>query len=133
MFDSDEDVLVFLEDYDLDEARAELLIHFGRILDTAATHARDGDMLKAVEMLSTSAPYNVDHARQMIKYLLTGLQRGLTLGVVPKLSSIASQLLTLVDRLNKSAIRKQEANEVSPLHPFTWRVLRLRTSPACDV
>ena len=114
LFDSEEDALEFLEEYDLDEARIKLLIRMGRILDAAETHAKDGDMLKAVEMLSTSAAHDIGHARQMIKYLLTGLQRGFTFGVLPKSSSAAVKLLVRADRLDKSAMTKQEADEVSP-------------------
>jgi hypothetical protein len=133
LFSSEEDALEFLKDYDLDDARVELLIKLDRILEAADIPARNGDMLKAVDILSASAAHSVDHARQMSKYLLTGLQRGFTLGVVPKRSSVASKLLALTDRLDKSAITKQEVNEVSPLDPFTQRISRLSTSPACDV
>jgi hypothetical protein len=84
-------------------------------------------MLKAVDMLSAPATYNVDHVRPMIEYLLTGLRRGLTLGVLP-ISSPSLQSYLYADRLDKSAMTKQEANEVSPSHPFDWRVLHPGTS-----
>jgi hypothetical protein len=128
LFESEEDALEFLEDYDLNEARVKLLIRSGRILDAAETHAKDGDMLKAVEMLSASAAHDIGHARQMIKYLLTGLQRGFTLGELPKSGSATVKLLVCADRLDKSAMTKQEADEVRPSHLFDRQVLRTGTS-----
>jgi hypothetical protein len=122
LFPSEEDALEFLEEYDLDEARVKLLIRLGRVLKVAEIYAKDGDMLKAVEILSASSARNIDHARQMTKYLLTGLQRGFTFGVLPKSDSVALKLLTPTDRLNRSAMTVQEADEVSPSHPFIRRV-----------
>jgi hypothetical protein len=115
---SKEDALRFLENHGLDEARVELLIDLGRIPEAAEILAKRGNMLKAVEILSAPATYSVDHVRPMIEYLLTGLRRGLTLGVLPISSPIASKLLVRAGRLDKSAMTKKEADEVSPSHPF---------------
>jgi hypothetical protein len=117
LFPSEEDALEFLEDYDLDEARAEMLKGSGRVLESAGIHAKEGDMLKAVETLTTST-HRVEHVRPTIEYLLTGLWRGLTFGVPPASTPIVSELLGLADRLDGNAMRKQEADEVSPFHPF---------------
>ena len=102
-------------------ARVELLIGFGRILEAAEICAENGDMLKAVKILSASATYSVDHARPMINYLLTGLRQSLTLGVVPASSPTASRLLGHVDRLDKNIMTEQEIDEVNPSHPFNRR------------
>ena len=102
----------FLEEYDLDEARVELLIDLGRILKAAAVHAKNGDMLKAVRLLSAPATYSVDHVRPTIEYLLIGLRRGLTLGVPPISSPVVSKLLVWADQLDKSAMTEQEVDEV---------------------
>ena len=119
MFPSQEDALKFLEDQNLDEARAKLLQELGRIPEAAAIHAKNGDMLKALKVLSAPASCSVDHARQMIEYLLTGLRRSLTLGAPPASSLIASGLLLHAARLDKSIMTKQETDEASPSHPFS--------------
>ena len=124
MFPSKEDALEFLEEYGLDEACIELLIELGRIPEAAEIHVKNGDVLKAVEMLSMPAAHGVDHIRPMIEYLLTGLRRGLTLGVLPSSSPVTSKLLVLADRLDKTTMTAQEADEVSPSHQ-----INLRASP----
>ena len=121
MFPSDEDALEFLKDYDLDEARVKLLKELGRILEVAEIHARNGDLLKAVEMLTASS-HDIDHARPAIEYLLTGLRRDLTLRVPSTPSPIVPKLLKLGDRLNKSAMTEEEIAEASSSHPFDQRV-----------
>ena len=132
MFPSKDDALEFLEEYGLDEARIELLIELGRIPEAAEIHVKNGDVLKAVEMLSMPAAHGVDHVRPMIEYLLTGLRRGLTLGVLPSSSPVTSKLLVLADRLDKTAMTAQEVDEVSLSHQ-----LNLWASPltflVCDV
>lgn len=117
---------MFLESYaDLDDARVELLMGMGRIREAAAVRAEHGDMLKAVEILSAPATYSVDHVRPTIEYLLTGLRRGFTLGIIPTSGTIASKLLLHGNRLNEStisAMTERESNEVSPSHPFNQQV-----------
>jgi len=113
-----EDALEFLEDYDMDEARAKVLIQQGRISEAVQIHAKNGDMLKAAETLDTSTIRSTEHLRLMVKCILTGLRRSLTLGVVPKPSSTASKLLVLADRLDESAMKGQEVHEVSAPHSF---------------
>lgn len=90
----------------------------GRVLESAVIHAKEGDLLRAVETLTTSDVHSVDHVRPAIEYLLTGLWRGLTFGVLPASISIVSELLGLVDKLDKSAMTKQEVDEVSHSHSF---------------
>jgi hypothetical protein len=126
---------VFLEKRsDLEDAHVELLIDLDRILEAAEIPARNGNMLKAVKILSSSATYVVDHARQMIEYLLTGLRRSLTLGVFPSLESspTVSKLLGYTDRLDRSVMTKQETDEVSPYHPSIDGPHTLGP-PACNV
>ena len=111
MFSSEEDALEFLEDYDLDEARAEMLKESGRVLESARVHAKEGDMLKAVETLIASDVRSVDHVRPTIEYLLTGLWRGLTFGMLPSSTPIVSELLGFAGRLDRSAMTQQEVDE----------------------
>ena len=131
MFSSKEEALEFLEEYDLDEARVKLLMELGRVLKAAGIHAKNGDMLKAVEILTASA-HNVDHARPAIEYLLTGLRRTLTLGVLPTSSPIGSKLLVFADRVNKNAMMEQEIDEVCLSYPFNCGSYTL-APPARDV
>jgi hypothetical protein len=127
-----EDALVFLENHThLDNAHVKLLIDLGRILEAARIHARNGDMLKAVEVLTPFA-HSADHVRPMIEYLLTGLRRGLIFGAIPKSGFIASKLLALADLLEKSAMTEQEIEEVSPSHSFD-RWFYILVPPACNV
>ncbi|KAF9642213.1 P-loop containing nucleoside triphosphate hydrolase protein, partial [Thelephora ganbajun] len=114
LFPSEKDALEFLGNWNLDEARLKLLIELGRILEAAEIHAKNNDMLKAVETLSKSAARGVDHMRPMIKYLLTGLRRGFTFGVPPSSTSpTASRLLALADQLDKSIMTEQEVDELT--------------------
>ena len=113
LFSSEEDALEFLEDYDLDEARAEMLKESGRVLESARIHANEGDMLKAVVTLTTSAVQSVDHVRPAIEYLLAGLWQGLTFGALPSSTPIVSELLGLAGGLDRSAMTQQEVNEES--------------------
>ena len=127
-----EDALEFLEDYDLDEARAKLLVKLGKILKAAGIHAKNGNMLKAVEVLNASG-CRVDHVRPSIEYLLTGLWRDLTLGVLPTSNSIASKLFALADRLERSAMTKQEVDEVCVSHSSPIDESYTLAPPARDV
>jgi len=121
-----------MEEHNLDEARIELLTDLGRIVEAAAVHAKNNDMLKAVMLLSAAATYSVDHVRPMIDYLLTGLRQGLTLGVPPMSNPITSKLLARVDRLDKTAMTKKELDEVSP-SPHSINGSYALTPPACNV
>ena len=123
MFPSPEDALKFLKAYDLDEARVKLLEELGRVFEAADIHVKNGDILKAVEVLTTSATHNVDHVGPVIDFLLTEIWRDLTLGILPTSDSVVSELLRFADRLDKSAMTEQEIDEVSPSHPSNLRVL----------
>jgi len=114
-------------DHNLDEACIKLLTHLGRIVEAAAIHAKNDDMLEAVKLLSVPATYSVDHIRPMINYLLTGLRRGLTLGVPPTSNPITSKLFARTDRLDHTAMTDKELYEVSPYPSFDPRVLRPST------
>lgn len=115
---------MFLENNrDLDEARVKLLIDLDRILEAAGVHAQNDKLLKAVEILTAPATYSVDHVRPTIEYLLTGLRRSFTLGILPASSPIASKLLARTGRLEKSAMTTQEVDEVIPSRPLDRRVL----------
>ena len=128
LFSSGEDALEFLEDYGLDEAHVKLLGELDRIPEAADIHAQNGDILKAVGMLTASAVHNVDHARPAIKFVLAGLRQDLTLRAPPTQNSIVSKLLGFANRLDKSVMTKQDIDEVRSSHPFGWWVLHPRAS-----
>lgn len=109
--------LEFLEHEGLYEARIKLLLELGRIVEAAAVHAKNGNMLEAVETLNTSAARDVDLLRRMIEYLSKGLRPGFTLGVLPSSPSpTISRLLVLADQLDEAAMTEPGFDEVS-LHP----------------
>ena len=116
---------MFLQDYDLDEARAKLLEKLDKVLEAADIHAKSGNTLKAVEMLTTPDTHSVDHMRRAIEYLLTGLRQDLTLGVLPTTNLTSVKLLRLAERLDKSAMTEQEVNEVRSFHSSSPRALHL--------
>ena len=90
-----------------------MLKESGKVLESARIHAEEGDMLKAVETLTTSTVQSVDHVRPAIEYLLTGLWRSLTIGAPPSSTPIVSELLGLATRLDRDAMTQQEADEAS--------------------
>jgi len=110
-----------LEDYELDEARIKLLKELKRIPEAAEIHVKNGNALKAVEMLTASAAHNADHVRLAVKHILIGLWRDLTLEVLPASNPTVSGLLVLADRLNKSTMTQQEVDEVVSPPVFSWR------------
>ena len=67
-------------------------------------------------MLTASAARNAEHVRPAIECILTGLQRGLTLGMFPASNPVASKLLVRAGRLGKRAMTKQEIDEVGLSH-----------------
>lgn len=129
MFPSKDEALEFLEDWDLDEARIKLLLEQNRILEASAVHAGKGDVLKAVEMLSTVTARDVDVVRRMVKYLLTGLRPGFTLETTPSsFDSTISRLLVLADQLDKATVAEQGFDEVGTSHPLNREITHSFTS-----
>ena len=120
-------MLAFLDDQDLDEAHAKVLLELGRVLDAADFYAKKGRMLRAVETLAVSAARSVGRERRMIEYLLAGLRRGFTFGTPPSfIGATISRLLVLADQLDKSAMTEQETHEVSSSHSFSRQTPYLR-------
>lgn len=96
----------------------KLLVQLDRIPEAAEVYAKNWDMLKAVELLTTHDNHGVDYVRRTIEYLLTGLRRGLTLGVLPTSSPTVPKLLSFTGRLNKGVMTKRELDEVNLSHQF---------------
>jgi len=97
----------------------------------ARMYQEGGYFGEAVETLITSA-HSEDYVQLTIEYLLTGLWRSLTLGVLPAFSPTASKLLVYADKLENGAMTEQEVNEVSPSHHSISKSYTL-APPACSV
>jgi len=116
LFSSDEDALVFLEDYDLDEARATMLQSRGKALEAAEAHAKDGRVLEAVEVLLKRSTPSVEESRMAIRYVLTGLWKRMSFGVrFCRSDTTASNLLEVSFRLDSSVMTKDQVDEVRPI------------------
>ena len=113
LFSSDEDALVFLEDYDLDEARATMLQSKGKALEAAEAHAKDGRVLEAVGVLLEPSTPTIEESKMAIRYVLAGLWKRLSFGVrFSRSDTITSSLLEISLRLDSSVMTKDEADEV---------------------
>ena len=115
MFSTGDEALEFLDDRDLDEIRVKLLVELNRVLEAAAIHAENGDMLKAVETLSTSTARGADFVQRMTEYLLTALRPSFTLGMTTAplpAGSTVPRLLMLADQLDQATVPEKEFNEV---------------------
>ena len=113
LFSSDEDALVFLEDYDLDEARATMLQSRGKPLEAAEAHAKDGRVLEAVEVLLEGDTPSTEESKMAIRYVLTGLWKRMSLGIrFCKSDAPTMALLRISLGLNPSAMTEDEADEV---------------------
>lgn len=113
LFSSDEDALVFLEDYDLDEARATMLRSRGKTLEAAEAHAKDGRILEAVGVLLEHPAPSIEESKMAIRYVLAGLWKRMSFGMGFRRSdTITATLLEISFRLDPSAMTEDEVDEV---------------------
>ena len=113
LFSPDEDVLVFLEDYDLDEARATVLQSRGKALEAAEAHAREGRVLEAVGVLLKSRTPSIKESKMAIRYVLAGLWKRMSFGVRFRRSDTTTMsLLEISFKLDPSAMTVDEVDEV---------------------
>ena len=113
LFSPDEDVLAFLEDYDLDEARAIVLQSRGKALEAAEAHAKDGRVLEAVGVLLKSPTPCVKESKMAIRYVLAGLWKRMSFGVgFHRSDATATSLLEVSSKLDSSVMTMDEADEV---------------------
>jgi len=111
--------MVFLEDYDLDEARATVLQSRGKALEAAEAHAKDGMVLKAVGVLLKCSTPSIEESRMAIRYVLTGLWKRVSFGVRFSRSDAATtSLLEISSRLDSNAMTEDEVDEVRSVHPL---------------
>ena len=113
LFSSDEDALNFLEDYDLDGARATVLQSRGRALEAAQAHAKEGRVLEAVGVLLECDSPAVEESRMAIRHVLAGLWKRMSFGIRFRRSdTTTTSLLRISSRLNSSLMTKDEMDEV---------------------
>ena len=113
MFSSDEDALDFLEDYDLDEARATILQSRGKALEAAEAHAKEGRVLEAVGVLLERDAPTVEESRMAIRYVLVGLWKRMSFGIRFRRSDVTTtSLLQISSRLDSNLMTEEEMDEV---------------------
>jgi len=111
--------MVFLEDYDLDEARAIVLQSKGRALEAAEAHARDGRVLEAVRVLLKCPTPSTDESRMATRYVLTGLWKCMSFGAeFHKSDAARTSFLQISSRLDSNAMTEDEVDEVRSVQPL---------------
>ena len=130
LFSSDEDALDFLEDYDLDEARATVLQSRGKALEAAEAHAKEGRVLEAVGVLLERDTPTVEESRMAICYVLAGLWKRMSFGIRFRRSdTTTTSLLRISSRLDSSLMTEGEMDEVRSIRlPCTITPLILEPS-----
>jgi hypothetical protein len=119
LFSSDEDALVFLADYDLDEARATMLQSRGKALEAAEAHAKDGRVIEAVRVLLESSVPSIEESRMAIRYVLAGLWKRMSFGVrFSRSNATTASLLEISYKLDSSAMTEDQVDEVRPARPL---------------
>jgi hypothetical protein len=114
LFASHEEELEFLEDHDLDIARAEVLESLGRQAEAAELYLAEGRILDAIQLFLTDS---TDQAslRRGRECILEGLWQNLSFGTsansVPDNDSFR-RLLVMAEQLSSSQLDSTHANEV---------------------
>jgi len=112
--------MVFLEDYDLDEARATVLQSRGKPLEAAQAHAKEGRVLEAVRVLLESPTPSIEESRMATHYVLTGFWKCVSFGAEFHRSDAAiTNLLQISSRLDSNAVTEDEVDEVRFVQPLT--------------
>ena len=129
LFSQDEDPLVFLEEYDLDEARATVLQSRGKALEAAEAHAKDGRVLEAARVLLKRSTPSIKESRMAIHYVLAGLWKRMSFGIRFRRSDTTTTgLLEISFKLDSNAMTEDEADEVRSAQPLvTIIAFNLRT------
>lgn len=113
LFSTEEDALDFLENYDLDEARATMLQSRGKPLEAAEAHAKEGRVLEAVEVLLERDAPSIEESKSAIRYVLAGLWKRMSFGIRFRKSDAATtSLLQISSRLDPSEMTADQVDEV---------------------
>ncbi|KAE9400953.1 P-loop containing nucleoside triphosphate hydrolase protein [Gymnopus androsaceus JB14] len=114
LFESLDDQLEYLEDRDMDIARAALLVAHGRPREAAELHLSEGRTLEAIYFFIQDTE-NADSARRAIECILDGLWRKLNFSVPSEhLAEDAGlyKLFELVKKVNQSLLIQNYRNEI---------------------
>lgn len=115
LFDSIEDELEYLEDFDLDVSRALLLQKMGKFEDAADIHLAEGRTLDAITLLLMDK--NNEHSiRRGYHCILQGLWEKVSFGVkdLDRIEQVV-RLLELASSLKVSDIESLDIDEVREL------------------
>ena len=112
MFPSEEEALDFLEDYDLDEARAIVLQSRGKPLEAAQAHAKEGRLIEAVGVLLERDTPSMEESKMAVHYVLAGLWKRLSFGMGFPPSGTTISLLQIASRLNPGTMTEDQVDEV---------------------
>ncbi|KAG6919462.1 hypothetical protein DXG01_005721 [Tephrocybe rancida] len=111
LFTTDEEELEYLEDLDLDIARAEVLVSLGRSAEAAALHMFEGRVQEAIPLFLQNSQ-SVDSMHQACLCILRGFWDNISFGVTHDEDQI-SQLITWSDRLNVDLLNSNSYHEIS--------------------
>lgn len=127
LFDTVDDQLEYLEDRDMDIARAVLLVTHGRTREAAELHLAEGRILEAIDyFLQDTDTDHENSARRATECILDGLWRKLTFSVPPDQMTEDFdfvKLFQLAKKIDQSSLTPNSRDEVS-----IDRVLVLKTS-----
>ncbi|KAJ7576870.1 hypothetical protein C8J56DRAFT_1171170 [Mycena floridula] len=112
LFDNPEDVLEYLEDRDLDNARAAVLVDLGRISEAAELHLSEGRTSTAIELFLKDQN-NDQSVRQATTCILQSLWSKFSFGVRPEMiDSSASEMLDFARRLDPNHLEPYEQEQI---------------------
>lgn len=114
LFSSVDEVLEYLEDLDLDVARATLMVSIpGRLSEAAEIHLAAGRSLEAIQLFLQDEQHDTA-MRRAFESLLGGLWRHMSFGVpVNEPDEERDTLLALVNQIDDSVLNHGEKLEVS--------------------
>ncbi|KAI0770957.1 hypothetical protein BD413DRAFT_613484 [Trametes elegans] len=125
LFDGDNDMLEYMDDYGLDSARALFLEQVGRYEDAAELHLSQGNTFEAIRLLTLDKE-NIQAVQRAMRCLLDGLWRHLPFGTVVNQALLLNdatlnKYLRLADGLIHVNADRDLRNEVSMFRAITSR------------
>ncbi|CDO74781.1 hypothetical protein BN946_scf185001.g29 [Trametes cinnabarina] len=132
LFDTDEGMLEYMDDYGLDMARAAFLEKLGRYEDAAEYHLSEGNVFEAIRLLTINRSDD-RLVRRAMQCLLDGLWRRLPLGTAVteallKADTTLAKLLQLADNFRDQNEENDLRSEVSMFRAIARRnTVDLRT------
>ncbi|KIK71556.1 hypothetical protein GYMLUDRAFT_33762 [Collybiopsis luxurians FD-317 M1] len=123
LFDSLDDQLEYLEDRDMDIARAALLVAHGRAREAAELHLAEGRVLEAIDFFIQDAE-SEDSTRRAAECILEGFWRQLTFALTPEDlagDSVLSKLFDFAKRIKQSSLSPSHRNEIAMFQAIITR------------